>query len=75
VQLSTLELLVNEINKNYDVDLGSLKTVFTGIINDEEHHRELLGKARELIENRREKPVSAPFVKYQNPDAWIRPTE
>ncbi len=75
VQLTTLQVLVNEINKNYDVDLGSLKTVFAEIISDEEHHRELIGKAIELIERRREKRVSSPFVKYQNPDAWIQPTD
>ena len=74
VQLKTLELLVKEINENYDVDLGSLKTVFGGIIDDEERHRELIEKIRGILESRRKKPAASPFVQYKNPDAWIRPT-
>lgn len=75
VQLKTLELLVKEIDQSYHVDLGSLKTVFTGIINDEERHRELVEKTRGILERRREKPVASPFVQYTNPDAWIGPTK
>jgi hypothetical protein len=74
VQLKTLELLVKEIKKSYGVDLGSLKTVFSGIINDEERHRELIEKTRGILEGRRKKPVASPFVQYKDPDAWIRPT-
>lgn len=75
IQLKTLELLVKEINQNYDVDLGSLKTVFLGIISDEERHRELIEKIRGILESRRQKPATSPFVQYRNPDAWIHPTE
>ena len=75
MQLKTLELLVKEINENYDVDLGSLKTVFGGIIDDEERHRELIEKIRGILESRRKKPAASPFVQYKTPDAWIRPTK
>lgn len=75
IQMKTLELLAKEINRNYDVDLGSLKFVFTGIINDEERHREVIERIRGILERRRPKPATSPFVQYKNPDAWIHPTE
>ncbi len=75
VQLKTLQLMAKEINQNYDVDVESLKSIFTGIINDEEHHRGLIEKIKGILENRvKPKTLSAPDVRYQNPDAWIRPT-
>ena len=74
VPLKTLELLVKEIDKNYDVDLGSLKTIFGGIIDGEERHRELIEKIRGILESQRKKPATSPFVQYKNPDVWIRPT-
>ena len=75
VQLKTLELMMKEIDPDYAVDLYSLKGVFTSIITDEGRHRELIEKTKEFLE-RRPKPttISSPVVRYQNPDAWIRPT-
>ena len=75
VQLKTLEFMTKEISQLYNINLGNLESIFVGIINDEEHHRELLGTIKELL-NREEpkKADNAPVVKYQNPDFWINPS-
>ena len=72
VQMKTLEILRKEINQIYRIDLGSVKKLFLKIIQDEETHRELLGKTIALIRPEDEMD-SAPVVKYQNPDSWYRP--
>jgi rubrerythrin len=71
VQLKTLQLMTKEINELYDVNLEGLQKVFTQIINEEEHHREILQTIRQLIE-KKEQPETdnAPAVRYQNPDSW-----
>jgi hypothetical protein len=43
------------------------------IINDEGHHREILETIKQLIA-KKEQARNAPFVKFQNPDAWSQPT-
>ena len=70
VQMKTLDLMMKEINQIYNIDLGSLKSIFTRIINDEEHHREMLGTIKGILE-RNSEPSNTQFVKYQNPDSWI----
>lgn len=70
VQLKTLEIMVKEINQLYHIDLESLKSVFTHIINDEEHHREIIGTIQSSI-GPKQIAGSSPFVKYTNPDNWI----
>jgi rubrerythrin len=70
VQMKTLEFMMKEINQIYSIDLGSLKSIFTRIINDEEHHREMLGTIKGILE-RKPEPSNNPVVKYQNPDSWI----
>jgi rubrerythrin len=72
VQLKTLTQMMKEINQIYSVDLSSLRSIFTRIIQDEETHRVLLEKIKGLVE-RKEKADSAPAVKYQHPDAWNTP--
>jgi hypothetical protein len=42
------------------------------IIFDEEHHREILETIDQLT-TKKEQASNAPFVKYQNPDAWSQP--
>ncbi len=75
MQLKTLVFMTEHINRDYEVDLSSLKTVFARIINDEEHHRELIAKTRGIIERKgKPKGIPPPIVRYQNPDAWIRAT-
>jgi rubrerythrin len=71
VQLKTLQLMVNEINQLYSIDLGGLKDIFASIINDEEHHRQLLEQIKEIIDSRAKAVDNSPAVKYQNPDSWI----
>ena len=70
VQMKTLDLMMKEINQIYNIDLGSLKSIFTRIINDEERHREMLGTIKGILE-RHSEPSNTPVVKYQNPDSWI----
>ena len=72
VQMKTLQLMMKEINKIYNIDLGSLKSIFTRIINDEERHREMLGTIKGILE-RHPELNNTPVVKYQNPDSWISP--
>jgi hypothetical protein len=74
VQLKTLEVMSKEIGKIYNINLDSLKDIFTGIIDDEEHHREILATIRELIRKKEdEERDNTPLVRFQNPDAWISP--
>jgi len=43
------------------------------IIKDEEHHRERLSTVKQLLSrDEKKKRDSAPEVKYQSPDLWIR---
>ncbi|MBN1358719.1 hypothetical protein JW988_08120 [Candidatus Bathyarchaeota archaeon] len=72
VQLKTLEVMMKEINRIYNIDLASVKKIFLNIIRDEETHRELLEKTKKLVTPETELDT-APVVKYQNPDAWSRP--
>jgi rubrerythrin len=74
VQLKTLEFMSKEIGKIYNINLDSLKEIFAAIIEDEEHHREILAKIRELIRKKEDEEIdNTPFVRFQNPDAWISP--
>jgi len=74
VQLKTLQLMAKEIKQLYNVDLESnLQKIFAKIISDEEHHREILQRIRELIESKTQKDAdNAPKVSFQNPDSWRR---
>ncbi len=72
-QLHTLEVLVNKINEQYSIDLTSTKHLFTKIIQDEDHHRELLETIRNLVVKKEKDNDNSPAVKYQNPDSWSRP--
>lgn len=72
VQLKTLEIMIKEINEIYRIDLGSLKSVFTHIINDEEHHREIIATIQSTIE-KKQKADESPMLRYSNPDNWVSP--
>jgi hypothetical protein len=71
VQMKTLQLMVKEINQLYNIDLDKIKKVFESIINDEEHHREILATIKDIIGEDSKEQDNAPRVKFQNPDAWI----
>ena len=71
VQMKTLQLMMKEINQIYNIELTSLRSLFTHIISDEEHHREMLDTIKSILE-RHHKADANPEVKYQNPDAWIK---
>jgi rubrerythrin len=53
-QMKTLEMMTKEINKLYNIDLGNLKSIFIHVINDEEHHREILQTIKQLTANKEE---------------------
>jgi rubrerythrin len=72
VQMRTLKMMMKEINQMYNIDLGSVKGIFMNIIFDEEHHREILETIKQLT-TKKEPASNAPFVKFQNPDAWRQP--
>jgi len=66
VQMKTLELLGNEIQRIYDINLDSVKNIFLGIIEDEEHHRELLLTIKVLFKQKeQEMLVEDPLVRYR----------
>jgi rubrerythrin len=73
VQLKTLQVLVKEINKQYNIDLGQTKNLFTKIIEDEDHHRELLETIKGLVTKKETETDNSPVVRYMNPDSWSRP--
>jgi rubrerythrin len=72
VQLKTLDIMMKEINEIYRIDLGSLKNIFTRIINDEDHHREIIATIKSTIEQKQTVDLN-PLVRYTNPDHWLSP--
>ena len=72
VQMKTLQMMMKEINQIYNIDLYNVKDIFMSIINDEDHHREILETIKQMIA-KQEQASNAPFVKFQNPDAWSQP--
>lgn len=70
VQLKTLEILIKEINSQYKIDLQNAKKLFSKIIEDEDHHRELLETIHKMVAQEEKDTDNSPAVKYQNPDAW-----
>jgi rubrerythrin len=54
IQMKTLRYMVKEINQLYNINLERFKNIFVSIIEDEEHHRELLTTIKKLLnENKR----------------------
>jgi len=74
VQMRTLTMMMNQINQDYNIDLNSVKQIFTTIIKDEERHIELLGTIKKMA-TPEEKSSNTPMVKFQNPDAWYQPPQ
>ncbi|HVP40401.1 MAG TPA: hypothetical protein VMS95_00400 [Candidatus Krumholzibacteriaceae bacterium] len=71
VQLKTLQYMAKEINKLYNVNLRRIKGLFEKIIEEEEHHIELLSTIKEMIAKKPKQEFdNTPTVRYQNPDAW-----
>ncbi len=74
VQMQTLQYLTKEINQIYSINLEKVKGIFESIINDEEHHREILATLKELNEPKIRDLDNTPLVKFQSPDNWINYT-
>jgi rubrerythrin len=73
-QLKTLNAMMKEITQLYNIDLGKVKKIFLSIIQDEEHHVELLQTVHQMIIKKEESSnENYPMVKFQNPDSWIGP--
>ena len=73
IQMQTLERMTDFINKKYSVDLTKIKKIFLKIITDEERHIEILETINQLTAEKKQ-VNNAPFVKFQNPDAWFQAT-
>ncbi len=73
VELKTLQLMAKEIRQMYHVDISDLESIFTRIIQEEETHRALIEKVKNLLTKVTEKKSRAPVVKYQQPDSWNKP--
>ncbi len=71
VQMQTLRCLSREINQVYTVNLETIKRIFENIIQDEEHHREILTMLKEMSEPKKKEYDCVPIVKYQYPNHWI----
>jgi hypothetical protein len=71
VQMQTLQYMTKEINQLYNINLDKVKRIFESIINDEEHHREILATLKELSEPKIKDLDNTPLVKFQSPDQWI----
>ena len=66
VQLKTLTSMSQEINRFYNVDLNSIKSIFVSIMNDEEHHREMLESIKKLLNERKQEQQSQdPLMEYR----------
>jgi rubrerythrin len=72
VQMKTLEFMMKQIDQAYNIDLTSVKRIFTGIISDEERHIEILATIKKMV-TPKEQENNNPLVKFQNPDAWYQP--
>jgi len=73
IQMKTLQYMVKEIKQSYNINLERTKEIFTKIIEDEEHHRELLATIKDLLsDNEPRTQDTAPKIRYQNPDSWIQ---
>ena len=71
IQMQTLERMTAFINKKYSVDLTKIKKIFLKIITDEERHIEILETINQLTAENKQ-VSNAPFVKFQNPNAWFQ---
>ena len=74
VQMQTLQYMTKEINQLYNINLDKVKRIFESIINDEEHHREILATLKELSEPKIKDLDNTPLVRFQSPDHWINYT-
>lgn len=75
VQYENLDVLLIQLNKIYNVSLKVLQSLFMELIHDEVHHKEILVAIQEFLGEREAKKLEiGPKVRFQNPDAWSRPT-
>jgi hypothetical protein len=52
IQMNTLVVLAGEIENSYSISLDGVKSIFSGILEDEEHHKEVLALIREIIKKK-----------------------
>jgi hypothetical protein len=66
VQMKTLDMLAKKIQQTYKVNLDSLKHIFLGIIEDENHHLELIATIKQLVKDKDEEMMIAdPLLRYR----------
>ena len=73
-ELKIPECLANELGKSTPVNLDNLNRVFNRIFEDKQRNRETLIEIGYCFatKNPMRAKVSAPVVRYQNPDAWSK---
>lgn len=57
IQIKSLELFAKEIKNKYNVTLENVEDIFNGIIDDEQHHREILATIKDLIRQNEQKMI------------------
>lgn len=72
IQLKTLHMLVKEINQKYNIDLSHTKSLFTSIINDEDHHRELLETIKCLVTKKEKENDTSLVGRYESLDTYTQ---
>jgi rubrerythrin len=73
VQVKTLQFMAKEIREIYNVDIEDLRDSIQTIMEDEEHHEDLLSKMRKILAGQtEEKEDNSPSFKYETPDAWTK---
>jgi hypothetical protein len=66
IQIKSLELFANEIKHKYNVALDNMHHIFMGIIDDEEHHQEILANIKDIIHQNEQKVlIEDPLHEYR----------
>lgn len=66
IQIKSLELFANEIKHKYNVALDNVHHIFMGIIDDEEHHQEILANIKDIIHQNEQKVlIEDPLHEYR----------
>jgi hypothetical protein len=70
-QMKTLEFMVLPTNSLHNVDLERLKSIFSEIIEEEEHHRELLGTIKSIFNKNKKQTIFGFVVANSSSNSWI----
>lgn len=66
IKIKSLEVFAKEIKQTYNVALDNVHNIFMGIIDDEEHHQEILANIRDIInQNEHKILITDPLHNYR----------